>query len=338
MRILVTGGMGDIGRPMVHWLLDKGHEVRVLDLQCEPPIKGAECRQGSILDFASLHQHMQGMEGVIHLAAYREPSMAPETQLFQVNVDGTFKIFRAAADAGIKRVVCASSINALGYYFGITFPQDQLRYFPIDEEHPTYTSDPYSFSKQMIEEIGRYFWRREGITSLFLRFPLVVDPFAKGSVESIATKMKWMMKKCKLQTAQVIELLEPQRSQQVHQYIAEYQARAQSRVLESKFDFNNAPESTPMMVGRANFWTVLDVRDAAQAAEKGLLVDYQGSHAAFINDDHNYLGLPSEELIKVWFPNVTTRKRPLSGTESLVSIDYARELIGFEVKFPYRLA
>jgi hypothetical protein len=150
--------------------------------------------------------------------------------------------------------------------------------------------------------------------------------------------MKWMMKKCKLQTAQVIELLEPQRSQQVHQYIAEYQARAQNRVLESKFDFDNAPESTPMMVGRANFWTVLDVRDAAQAAEKGLLVDYQGSHAAFINDDHNYLGLPSEELIKVWFPDVTTRKRPLSSTESLVSIDYARELIGFEVKFPYRLA
>ena len=113
MRILVTGGMGDVGRPIVQWLLDKGHEVRVLDLRCEPPIEGAECRQGSILDFAALQQHMQGMEGVIHLAAYREPSMALETQLFQVNVDGTYKVFRAAADAGIQRVVCASSINAL---------------------------------------------------------------------------------------------------------------------------------------------------------------------------------------------------------------------------------
>jgi hypothetical protein len=50
------------------------------------------------------------------------------------------------------------------------------------------------------------------------------------------------------------------------------------------------------------------------------------------------LGLPSEELLKVWFPDIITRKRPLSGTESLVSIDYARELIGFEVKYPYRLA
>jgi UDP-glucose 4-epimerase len=337
MRILVTGGMGDIGRPTVQWLLDKGHQVRVLDLRCESPIAGAECRQGSILDYTSLHQHMQDMEGVIHLAAYREPSMAPETQLFQVNVDGTFKIFRAAADAGIKRVVCASSINALGYYFGITFPEGQLRYFPIDEQHPTFTSDPYSFSKQMIEEIGRYFWRREGITSLFLRFPLVVDTFAKGSADSIATKMKWLMEKCKLQTAQFMDLPEPQRSQQVNQNVAEYQARAQTRVFESKFDFDNAPESTPMMVGRANFWTVLDVRDAAQAAEKGLLANYQGSHVAFINDDHNYLDLPSEELIKVWFPDVTARKRPISGTESLVSIDYARALIGFEIENPYQL-
>ena len=55
MRILVTGGMGDVGRPIVQWLLDKGHEVRVLDLKCESPIEGAECREGSIQDFETLH-------------------------------------------------------------------------------------------------------------------------------------------------------------------------------------------------------------------------------------------------------------------------------------------
>ncbi len=337
MRILVTGGMGDVGRPIVQWLLDKGHKVRVLDLRCEPPIEGAECREGSILDFTALHKHMDGMEAVIHLAAYREPSMAPETQLFQVNVDGTFKIFRAAADAGIKRVVCASSINALGYFFGIKFPEDQLRYFPIDEQHPTYTTDPYSFSKQMIEEIGRYFWRREGITSLFLRFPLVIDQAASGNEDSIAIKMKLLMEQCKVQTAKVMNLPEPQRSQQVSVFITEYEARAQTRILEFEFDFSYAPESTPMMVGRANFWTVLDVRDAAQSVEKGLLADYEGSHVAYVTDDQNYLGLSSRELVKVWFPDVMTWKRPVSGTQSLVSINFVRELIGFEVAYPYRL-
>ena len=97
---------------------------------------------------------MAGIDGVVHLAAFRHPGLAPEHRLFHVNVSGTFNVFRAAADAGIKRVVCASSINALGYNFGIKFPEGQLQYFPIDEAHPTYTTDPYSFSKGAIEEIG----------------------------------------------------------------------------------------------------------------------------------------------------------------------------------------
>jgi nucleoside-diphosphate-sugar epimerase len=261
--------------------------------------------------------------------------MAPETQLFDINVGGTFNIFRAAADAGIKRVVCASSINALGYYFGIKFPAGQLRYLPIDEDHPIYTTDPYSFSKQMIEEIGRYFWRREGITSLFLRFPLVIDRSVSGNVGSIATMMRLLIDQCRVQTAKVMNMPEPRRSEHVSDLLQAHEARAQNRIFEGKLDFNSEPESFSMMVGRYNFWTVLDVRDAAQATEKGLLADYQGSHVAYVTDDQNYLNLPSSDLVKVWFPDVSTLKNPLAGTESLVSINRVRELIGFEVKYPY---
>ena len=123
---------------------------------------------------------MDGIEGVVHLAAYRHPSMAPNPEMFRVNALGTMNVFRAAADAGIKRVVCASSINALGYNFGIKFPPGQLQYFPIDEAHPTFTTDPYSFSKHVIEDIGAYFSRREGVASVFLRFPAVYDLNAPG--------------------------------------------------------------------------------------------------------------------------------------------------------------
>jgi nucleoside-diphosphate-sugar epimerase len=339
MRILVTGGMGDVGRPIVKWLLEKGHEVRVLDLHCETPIEGADCRIGTITDFASLHEHMEGMEGVIHLAAYRVPGMAPETELFHVNVDGTFNIFRAAADAGIKRVVCASSINAFGYNYGIKFPPDQLRYFPLDEEHPTYTTDPYSFSKQINEEIGKYFWRREGISSLLLRFPAVCDP---RSPVGFSKMMLVFAEQCRNQTKQVMSLPEPQRSQRVKEIVSAHEARARSRMFEAEAEYDDSPEALDWMqdlaipFGRSNFWTILDARDAAQAAEKGLLADYEGSHAAFISDDQNLVGLPTRELAAVWFPEVTTWKRPVSGAETLVSIDLVRELIGFEVNYPYR--
>ena len=43
------------------------------------------------------------------------------------------------------------------------------------KQHPTYTTDAYSFSKQVIEEIADYFWRREGISSVNLRLPGVYE-------------------------------------------------------------------------------------------------------------------------------------------------------------------
>ncbi|MBN1873547.1 MAG: NAD(P)-dependent oxidoreductase [Anaerolineae bacterium] len=329
MKILVTGGMGEIGRPTVEGLLAHGHEVRVLDLQVESPIPGADCHTGDITDFALLSDLMQGIEGIIHLAAYRHPSMAPGHELFRVNVSGTFNVFQAAAEAGIKRVVCASSINALGYNFGVKFIPNQLRYFPIDEEHPLYTTDPYSFSKQMIEEVGAYFWRREGINSMFLRFPAVYDLNAPGPAI-----LRMFVSACYEQTATLLAMAEQARAQRVQAIITDFERRALAHEWETQFDLTFADGAT--MFGRSNFWTSLDVRDAAQAAEKGLLADYKGSHAVYITDTHNFVGLPSRELAEAFFPDVTTWKTTVDGTESLVSIAKARSLIGFEPQYPFK--
>jgi nucleoside-diphosphate-sugar epimerase len=328
MKILVTGGMGDVGRPTVEWLLAHGHEVRVLDLRITDPIPGADCRAGDVTDFAALHEFIAGMDGVVHLAAYRHPSMAASQELFRVNVGGTFNVFQAAAEAGIRRVVCASSINALGYNFGVTFPEGQLQYFPIDEEHPLYTTDPYSFSKQMIEEIGGYFWRRESVSSLFLRFPAVYDLHAPGP-----SILRGFVLACHGQTAAALALPEPARTERVYSVVADFERRAVAREWETKFDLTFSDGA--MMFGRSNFWTSLDVRDAAQAVEKGLLADYEGSHAVYVTDARNFVGLPTEELARVFFPEVKARKAPLSGVVTLVSIDTVRNLIGFEPQYPF---
>ena len=329
MKILVTGGMGDVGRPTVEWLLAHGHEVRVLDLRVEDPIPGADCRTGDVTDFATVRELVTGMEGVVHLAAYRHPSLAPSQELFRVNVGGTFNVFQAAAEAGIRRVVCASSINALGYNFGVTFPEGQLSYFPIDEDHPLYTTDPYSFSKQMIEDIGGYFWRREEMSSLFLRFPAVYDLHAPGP-----SILRAFVEMCYGQTSAVLALPEPARTERVRSIVTDFERRAASREWEAKFDLTFSDGA--VMFGRSNFWTSLDVRDAAQAIEKGLLADFEGSHAVYVTDARNFVGLPSEELARVFFPEVTARKKPLVGVETLVSIDKARNLIGFDPQYPFQ--
>jgi nucleoside-diphosphate-sugar epimerase len=88
--------------------------------------------------------------------------------------------------------------------------------------------------------------------------------------------------------------------------------------------------------GRSNFWASIDARDSAQALEKGLLADYEGSHALFVNDSHNAAGIDSETLVSVFFPGVDARKRSLRGTETLVSIERARAVIGFEPEYSIR--
>ena len=93
------------------------------------------------------------------------------------------------------------------------------------------------------------------------------------------------------------------------------------------------PLGASLIRGRTNFWTSLDARDAAQSIEKGLFAKYEGSHPLYVNAAHNGLGLPSALLAAYAFPEVTEFKHPLEGTETLVSIDRARALIGFEPEY-----
>ena len=330
MKILITGGMGEIGRPTAQWLMARGHDVRVLDLRVPEPIPGVECHEGDIIDLDTLHALMDGIEGVVHLAAYRHPSMASNPEMFRVNALGTMNVFHAAADAGIRCVVCASSINALGYNFGVKFPAGQLQYFPIDEDHPTFITDPYSFSKHVIEDIGAYFWRREGVASVFLRFPAVYDLDAPGP-----SILRAFVTECYAQTAAVLAMPEPARTARVRGIITDFKRRATSREWEAAFNLG-FPDGA-VMFGRSNFWTSLDVRDAAQAIEKSLLTDIEGSHALYVTDAHNFVGLPTRDLAAVFFPEVTTWKRPVEGTGTLVSIARAQALIGFEPHYPFDL-
>jgi nucleoside-diphosphate-sugar epimerase len=327
MKILITGGMGEIGRLTVRWLLDRGHNVRVLDVNIDDPIPGAECRKVDITDFDALAPQMRGMEGVIHLAAIPHPGLAPEPKLFEINVGGTFNVLRAAVDAGVERAVCASSINALGYNFGIKYPEDQIRYFPIDEDHPTYTTDPYSFSKKTIESIGRYFWRREGLPSLFLRFPAVYNLDVEDAL------LTEVVGRCRDRTARLMAMDEPSRIQRAQRIVARFKQKGRARDWEDGFSFD-FPDAA-IMFGYSNFWTSLDVRDAARVMEMGLQRDYEGSHPVYITDTHNFVGLPSKELARVFYPEVTTWNEPVAGTEALVSTDRIRGLIGFEPAYPF---
>lgn len=326
MNILVTGGTGDVGRAVVARLIAHGHQVRVMGRRTGMTVEGATYYSGDVTNYSQVRQAAEGMEAIVHLAAVRHPALAPGQEIFRVNCAGTFNVYQAAAEVGIRRVVSASSINALGYNFGVKdFP---LHYFPIDEEHPTYTTDPYSFSKQIVEEIAAYFYRREGISGVQLRLPAVYE------MQGEAAWIGEILAKIRAAYRDLLTLPETARRQRAQEIITRFEAMRAQRLWEYPADMSIYRDADLLLAfGRSNFWTSIDARDAAQAFEKALLADYEGSHPLFVNDSHNFTGMESRLLVETFFPEVKTWKRPIQGSESLVSIEKARQLLGFEPEY-----
>ncbi|MBX3062000.1 MAG: NAD(P)-dependent oxidoreductase [Anaerolineae bacterium] len=331
MRVLVTGGAGRVGNATTRRLLDNGWEVRVIGLEDGIDIPGAEFVKCDVLNYEALRQQMRGCQAVIHLAAISSPVLAKGYQVFDSNASGTFHVFEAASAEGIRRIAHASSINAIGAVYSLT--DFKAHYFPIDEDHPTYTTDPYSFGKNVVEQIGEYYWRRDGISSVALRLPGVrvggwqhKDDYQRQRDHSRSVIAQFAALSDDERAARIAEIqrtmLEVRRSK-----VLEYrdgppdwrQARQGYDDLWAMYTFD-----------RFNLWTVIDDRDAAQALEKGLTADYEGAHALFVNDQHNTLGYDSRALVHLFFPDVSDSNVNLSGTQSLVSIEKARQLIGFE--------
>jgi nucleoside-diphosphate-sugar epimerase len=329
MKILVTGGAGNVGQGVVRYLLDHGHDVRVADLhiEAENRLQGAEYATCDITRFDEIRQQVRGMEGVVHLAAYPFPGAATGPEIFRVNCWGAYNLYEAAAQEGIRRVTSASSINALGYNFGIkSFP---IEYFPIDEAHPTYTTDPYSFSKGTIEAIADYYWRREGISGTSLRMPLV---FAYNERLPWMKEMKGMLDTYQRVMAELIAAPAEKQRAWLDNIFSRLAETRRTRATEKPWDDTPSPEYDPSQIaefGYTDFWSIITVEDAAQAFEKSLLADYEGSHPLFVTQRENNAGIDAETLLKIFFPMVTARKRPIAGAATLVSYDRATVLIGY---------
>ena len=338
MHILITGGLGRVGRVVTERLVQKGDDVRVIGVEADPQMAGIEYQRCDILDDAAVREQMKGIDAVIHLAAIPSPRSNSGSETFQVNAAGTFNVFEAAADEGIQRIVQASSINAVGCAWSAK--DIQADYFPIDEAHSRFTSDPYSFSKQVIEDIGDYYWRRAGISSVAMRFPAVwpANYVNSESFRDGRAKMR----------AALDELVAQPEDQRLARLAAVRQRALEFRGQRMMEFPHPSPETTldasaddlilkAYTFDRFNFWAFVDERDSAQSMEKGLTADFEGSHALFINADQNWLAYDSQTLVRLFFPAVTAWKRPLQGAETLVNIDKARALIGYAPDYTVEL-
>jgi dihydroflavonol-4-reductase len=116
--VLVTGGTGVVGRALLRRLVADGRSVRALarSKASEDAVAalGAEAVRGDVLDLGSLTEAMRGCSTIFHVAGVNAMCLRDPIDMVRTNVEGSARIVRAAAAAGVGRVVYTSSSSAIG--------------------------------------------------------------------------------------------------------------------------------------------------------------------------------------------------------------------------------
>jgi nucleoside-diphosphate-sugar epimerase len=169
MPVLVTGGSGFIGSNLVEELLERGREVKVLDnfstgrRENLAHLTGhIELIEGDLRSYERVHNAVRGCEVVFHQGAL--PSVPRSVQdpisTNDVNVIGTLNVLLAARDAGVRRVVFASSSSIYGDLPGL----------PRVETLPVGPAAPYAVSKLAAEQYCQVATKVYGLETVALRY------------------------------------------------------------------------------------------------------------------------------------------------------------------------
>lgn len=181
-KVVITGGAGFIGSHIAEEVA-KEYEVVIIDnlddyyspdlkrrnleiLLANPNVRFIE---GDITDTALLRRVIDSdVEFVYHEAAQAGVRISVENPFKpnQVNVLGTLNVLKASLDAGVKRVINASSSSVYG----------KVKYLPFDEAHPTMPVSPYGVSKLAAEHYCRVFYEVYGLPTVSLRYFTVYGP------------------------------------------------------------------------------------------------------------------------------------------------------------------
>lgn len=175
MKILITGGAGQVGTDLLHHLHDKGAQLSVFDVAAPPEGLPKDVRwyRGSVDNASEFFDAVKDAapEVVYHFAALLSATgeKVPH-RAYSVNMDGTRNALEAARLFGVRQVMFASTIAV----FGPGLPD------PVPDDVPLLPSTIYGVTKVAGELLGAYYRRKWGLDFRGVRFPGLINAGVPG--------------------------------------------------------------------------------------------------------------------------------------------------------------
>lgn len=157
--ILITGAAGRLGTELRRGLAPLARKLRLAARSAIPDLApNEESVVFDLADAAAVMAACEGVDAIVHFGG--APDERPWEEILNSNIRGSYHIYEAARKHGVRRVVYASSVHAIGFHR----LEDH-----IDTNAPHRPDGLYGLSKCFVEDLGRLYWDKFGIESVALR-------------------------------------------------------------------------------------------------------------------------------------------------------------------------
>jgi uronate dehydrogenase len=158
--VLLTGAAGGLGTLKRGLLPEYGYTLRLLEVR--PVEDEPDAITADLADLDALREAVRGVDAIIHLAGISLE--APFEKILKANIEGTYHLYEAAREEGVRRIVFASSNHAVGC---TPRPRNGDPLVPVDT--PRRPDTFYGLSKSFGEDLAQLYWDKHGIETVSVR-------------------------------------------------------------------------------------------------------------------------------------------------------------------------
>ena len=202
MKVLITGASGRLAKYVIHELVNEYELILTSRHQPSEEFAHLHWRKADLTCFKDCQRVVKGVDLVQHLGAQPEPSDHPQMRAgfeakgipfdatFKTNLLGTYYLLQACVEEDVQTIVMTGSNCAFGHGFRISQTPFPFKYLPLDENHPSYTEDSYSFTKKAGEELLASYSRAYGIRTYLTRPAGIRTKFQRQQIAAEARPSK----------------------------------------------------------------------------------------------------------------------------------------------------